>query len=520
MREEDTGVSERLDTAKERLDDCRNNHPLCRTSKAHEPPTRLVRIDGLAAKLVLTTNMTTTPPYATLSYCWGLEPFTMLTEATLDSFFEDIPIHTLPQTFKDAIQITKAFGLSHVWIDALCIIQQDESDWSREAGRMWSVYGGSQINIAASSASDAHGGCLFHTEQTGFRARTPTSDRYVLRGFYLRGCYEETVDKSALATRSWAFQEKVLAPRTVHCGDKGFTWECRTHTLLENSGPITRHVLDESLRQLIVPESEPWEWDLVIRNYSKTNSTHDSDRLPALSGIASRQFEAQPYNYLAGMWRDGLLIAQLLWHTYPPNKRSRQTVPTWSWASVNSPVATFPFSGGGKSYMMRYRTIRILDVWTKLSNPDPFGAVDGGELTLGCAALLRGCLRTDSRAEIPLEPEAPEVLPHRPKATVWFARDRTDDCGEEETVYFLTVLNMDDGWLKRAYGIVLQRCGDERGYFRRIGYFWTDYELHRDKYLALNRMMSDMGPEVARTECFQIQSSSDGSETPYIIVIR
>ena len=169
--------------------------------------------------------------------------------------------------------------------------------------------------------------------------------------------------------------------------------------------------------------------------------------------------------------------------------------------------------------MMGYRIIRILDVWTKLSNPDPFGAVDGGELTLGCAALLRGCLRTDSWAEIPFEPEALEVLPHRPKATIEFVRDCTDDCGEEETVYFLTVINI-HGWLNRTYGIVLQRCGDERGYFRRIGYFWTDYKLHHNEYQALNRMMSDIGPEVARTECFQIQSGLDSFKAPYIIIIK
>jgi hypothetical protein len=60
----------------------------------------------------------------------------------------------LSQTFKDAITLTRRLGHKYIWIDSLCIIQEDENDWQRESAKMASIYESSILTIAATRASD------------------------------------------------------------------------------------------------------------------------------------------------------------------------------------------------------------------------------------------------------------------------------------------------------------------------------------------------------------------------------
>lgn len=113
-------------------------------------------------RVVLTECWTERPLYATLSHCWGKVPFLQLYRHNFLWFLIAIPTEHLPKTFKDALYTTKSLGLRYIWIDSLCIIQDDDSDWQREAFRVSSVYGGSHVNIAASSFSGAHEGFLGH----------------------------------------------------------------------------------------------------------------------------------------------------------------------------------------------------------------------------------------------------------------------------------------------------------------------------------------------------------------------
>ncbi|PVH85646.1 heterokaryon incompatibility, partial [Cadophora sp. DSE1049] len=66
----------------------------------------------------------------------------------------------LSKTFKEAIHIATQLGLQYIWIDSLCIVQDDAEDWAREAVQMSDVYGNSFINIAAGDSEDGRGGCF------------------------------------------------------------------------------------------------------------------------------------------------------------------------------------------------------------------------------------------------------------------------------------------------------------------------------------------------------------------------
>lgn len=120
-------------------------------------PTRLVRVSkdakasALSACLVNGSSLPTSTPYLTLSHAWGTVEFTKLTRQNISQFEQSIAIHRLTRAFKDALYVTSELGFQYVWIDCLCIIQDDLEDWMRESKKMGMVYSGAACNISSSA---------------------------------------------------------------------------------------------------------------------------------------------------------------------------------------------------------------------------------------------------------------------------------------------------------------------------------------------------------------------------------
>ncbi len=98
--------------------------------------------------------------YITLSYCWGRQPFLTTVSSNIDSHLQKLEDSKLPQTFRDAIKVTRKLGFRYLWIDALCIIQDSMEDKTKEIGAMENVYSNSALTIAVVSASSVAEGFL------------------------------------------------------------------------------------------------------------------------------------------------------------------------------------------------------------------------------------------------------------------------------------------------------------------------------------------------------------------------
>jgi Heterokaryon incompatibility protein (HET) len=123
-----------LPLAKRWLNNCESNHLSCDVSGAGADaslPTRLIFVGENFPRLCLTSALTPSDSvkYAALSHCWGsLKDITRLTTANLDEFLTEIPPSALCKTFHDAIEITRALKLDFLWIDSICIIQDNFND--------------------------------------------------------------------------------------------------------------------------------------------------------------------------------------------------------------------------------------------------------------------------------------------------------------------------------------------------------------------------------------------------------
>lgn len=150
---------------------CDEEHEACAARQGGPLPTRLISIGGRAIRLEPTENWHSTPPYITLSYCWGKLDFIQTRTSNLEEYLVEIPQDKLPKTFKDAIRIAQALGVGYLWIDSLCIIQDSAADWRKESCRMSGVYGSSYLNVAASSAIDPSQGCFLKPQYMRGAAR-------------------------------------------------------------------------------------------------------------------------------------------------------------------------------------------------------------------------------------------------------------------------------------------------------------------------------------------------------------
>ena len=145
------------------LDTCvkSSSHALCQQRILdREIPARLIRIlpqESQAPSLHLCSTEdiddSATIKYAALTHCWGTEkvPF-KTTRANLSDMPSKIPFDALGKTLQDAIVSCCRLGLEYLWIDSLCIIQDDNDDWEHQASRMGSIYSQCTLNIVAASS--------------------------------------------------------------------------------------------------------------------------------------------------------------------------------------------------------------------------------------------------------------------------------------------------------------------------------------------------------------------------------
>jgi hypothetical protein len=310
--------------------------------------------------------------WATLSHCWGGSAPLKTTKSTLEQRKQGIPMHDMPDTFRDAVIITRRLGIRHLWIDSLCIVQDSLSDWNAEAGTMGNIYEYGLINIAADTASGCEDGIFPRREKPCIIKLPLDSQKQNIHSEMYARCgrwdsYRPGIlgDESTLTSRGWCLQESMLSPRTLHYAKQQLFWECRHFTFAEvNMQPcVDRAYISligglrwSSLKMLLPstaaqahPDSKvasSWRadthdsWLSIVENYTQRHLTRSSDIFIALSGIAHVFKTNLGDRDLAGLL-EGNLLASLLWRSIDPFKTEKRTlhVPSWSWAYVVGAVA-------------------------------------------------------------------------------------------------------------------------------------------------------------------------------------
>jgi hypothetical protein len=152
-------------TARRWIKECLETHGGCpKWDEKDSPslPTRVLDLssDGGIEKVKLHISHGEKGQYTSLSYCWGSTPQMMTNKSTVSSFIDGIEVEKLPRTLRDAIFSTQKLGIPYLWIDYLCIIQDDEDDKGIEISKMPKIYKNAIVTISAASAPDCGMGFL------------------------------------------------------------------------------------------------------------------------------------------------------------------------------------------------------------------------------------------------------------------------------------------------------------------------------------------------------------------------
>lgn len=165
------------------LDKCDNQHEKCASihDRITPLPTRLLDLSTLpnrkdlinargekqsllksASCKLIETSTGSTGRYICLSYCWGKSLAYTTTTSNRAAHMQDggILFANLPGTLQDALYIARYFGIDMIWIDCVCIVQDDKADWEREAAQMASVYSNAYLTIATTRAANCGEGFL------------------------------------------------------------------------------------------------------------------------------------------------------------------------------------------------------------------------------------------------------------------------------------------------------------------------------------------------------------------------
>ena len=205
--------------------------------------------------------------YIALSYCWGSSQTCVTTLNQLSAFKKRIPWKLLPKTFQDSIQFCLSLGVKYLWVDALCIIQDDESDWQIESAKMATIYQNAFLTLAATSSSSCSGGCYPEKAATVVEYEIPVdlsltaASSFPIRvrkklNHWTVPPTQRSIQLHPLLSRGWAFQERILSPRVLHfCGEE-MIWECKETTYCECGGLSAPFLPKDQFDQMIEPDVE------------------------------------------------------------------------------------------------------------------------------------------------------------------------------------------------------------------------------------------------------------------------
>lgn len=374
---------------------------MCRTKTisrhlANDPPSRLIYVAGPdREKVYLKTTRTLRDKdipsdsitYLTLSHCWGKSDLLSLTKSTFGDLTYGIALTNLPKTFRDAVQVTRKLGFGYLWIDSLCIFQDNLDDWNHEASKMCEVYANAVCNIAATGAADSTKGLFFtHSQEVDCPflidvcwpkdtvKQSTQLNRYLVCA---SDQWKESVEKENLNRRAWVMQERVLSKRVISFARDQLFWECldlRANEVFPNGTPsgegeltpywmynkfLMKDILygldlnpcESGMTRPISWESELWHrrmftnWRKFLVSYTRCGLTEPTDKFVAIQGVAEGFGRCMRLNlqedFVAGLWLPQLGW-ELCWFIHSSDRTSikaaRWRAPSWSWASTESQV--------------------------------------------------------------------------------------------------------------------------------------------------------------------------------------
>ncbi|RSL49704.1 hypothetical protein CEP54_012298 [Fusarium duplospermum] len=361
----EAGSEAHFKVLREWIRSCNSTHH-CVPKQLDFIPSRLLHIshvDSDHVQLVERDHRLNQPvKYAAMSHRWGSpdhhERF-CTTTANIQGLKDGFKVSDLPKTFRDAASVARGLGLEYLWIDSVCIVQDDAEDWDIESKLMEQVFSSAYCTLAASCASGTNDGFL---KARPVRRCIPMTfgeaTYYACENIDDFGTH---VDQSELNQRGWVMQERALSRRTIYFVENQSYWECgggvRCETMTKMNNRKASFLGDanfpHSAEKYVKGLKIEFFQDLYVR-YSKLALSFAFDRPIAIKGLENRLLST--FNTTGGYGvLDRYFHRSLLWKRGGDtlrritNTRS-EPVPSWSWMAYDGAIDYVSAPGGKVSW--------------------------------------------------------------------------------------------------------------------------------------------------------------------------
>ncbi|KAH9207939.1 heterokaryon incompatibility protein-domain-containing protein, partial [Leptodontidium sp. 2 PMI_412] len=383
-----TGEEAKFVIMKKWIADCDEKHtaqnkdqPNCNPERLNmRLPTRLINVGkGKSTNIYLDCRETRDPglKYIALSHRWGYPPADKewptpfwTTDDNINKFMDPkqgIDFMDMPKTFRDAIEVTRGLGLEYLWIDSLCIIQNQpkNTDFKNEFHRMRDVYNGAYCTIASTGATGTTDGffnkkedraCVrIETTRKLLDGKTPDSTDDKSCTIYVCDAidnFREDVDEADMATRGWIFQERALSRRTLHFAKNQIYWECGAgvccETMMRLFNRKATFMSDPDFPRQASKYNKGMKirfYETLYKYYSSLNFSELANRAVAMNGLEDKMFATFQTKGAYGIMDGEFLHRTLLWQRQKPLPDGAltpisfepydPTPPSWSWMAVS-----------------------------------------------------------------------------------------------------------------------------------------------------------------------------------------
>lgn len=341
--------------------------------------------------------------FVALSYVWGqFEPAPLrLYKENLSALSQPsslTPIegtqsagNGIPGTIADTITLCRSIGRRYLWVDSLCIVQDDPDEKKRLIHGMDRVYENAILTVVALSGNNAAAGLA------GIRPRSSSRHNHGRQNLFHRAhgtrsiaigriSLREQIQYSHWNTRGWTYQEQLLSPRKLYFSCDEVFYECLCETRREGYADdeskkvslragapwYSRNIRTdpESMaytvsvphsRQLGEPHSDLHDQNSrnIVSSYTRRSLTESGDILNALTGVYHKYYPGSQYpemNAFQGI-PTKCFLTSLLWYTSSHHCEKRTMVngfrpSTWSWISR---IAAIDFIGAGSTSFREWK---------------------------------------------------------------------------------------------------------------------------------------------------------------------
>jgi hypothetical protein len=181
--------------------------------------------------------------YIALSYCWPATPYLTLQRANLSDLFTRNSItramDQFPMTVQDAILCSSELKFRYLWIDACCIIQDDNEHKIQQLQQMDRVYGAATLTLVcaypvAHNRADSCSGFPGYRVTGGSRKQFTRTVKDLRMLVPTRGI-EATINQTRWDKRCWTFQENHLSRRLLYFTHQQVYFQCSCSVFCENT---------------------------------------------------------------------------------------------------------------------------------------------------------------------------------------------------------------------------------------------------------------------------------------------